>query len=99
MQQDAIEQLGLSPAATRVLKAHVESSLAGPNFMIGLAVTYFLTAVFWIVGLGIAGWSISIAVKEGSALPLFGAAFALPFLLIPLLLLANMRRLDRARRG
>lgn len=31
MQQSAIDQLGLSPAAARVMKARLESSLAGPN--------------------------------------------------------------------
>ena len=99
MQQDAIEQLGLSPAAARVLKAQLESSLAGPGFMIGLAVAYGLTAVIWLFGLGVIAWSIKVALDEGSFLPLTAGLFALPFMLIPLLVLMNFRRLDRARRG
>lgn len=99
MQNDTIEHLGLSPAAARVLKAQLESGLAGPGFMIGLSVAYGLTAVFWLFGLVVIGWSVKAALDVGSLVPLSAGLFALPFMLIPLVVLMNFRRLDRARRG
>lgn len=99
MNQGALDQLGLSQAATAVLKAHVESNLAGPNFIVGLVVAYVITGICWAVGLSVLAVTAYFAVREPSIWLVLGVAFALPFLAIPVPVLLNFRRLNRARRS
>lgn len=99
MNQGALDQLGLSPAATAVLKAHVESNLAGPNFMVSLVVAYVISGICWAVGLGVLAVTAYFAIRDPSAWLLIGVAFALPFLAIPVPILLNFRKLNRARRS
>lgn len=87
MQQSAIDQLGLSPAAARVMKAQLESSLAGPNFLIALIVAYALAFIGFAIFVGVATWASWMAYREEDIRLASAALFGLPFLMIPLLVL------------
>jgi hypothetical protein len=102
MNQGAIDQLGLSPAATRVLKAQMESGLAGPAFWAGTLAGLLASFVFMGVGLGLLLWTVPMipaAVAAQEILILIPAVIGLVFCLVPLATLPHIFKVLKARRG
>lgn len=102
MTPDQIDQLGLSPEATRVLKAQLESALNGPAFWAGTITGLVVSVIFLVVGAGFLVWTVplvpaAIETKQGFlAIPL---VIGVGFVLLPIGVIANTLKVLAARRG
>ncbi|MGQ3044173.1 MAG: hypothetical protein ACT6R7_16645 [Brevundimonas aurantiaca] len=102
MQQGAIDQLGLSPEATRVLKAQMESGLAGPAFWAGTIVGLVVSLTFFAVGIGLLLWTVPLipaAVEAGEIFIAIPVVIGLCFSVVPLAILPHLVKVLKARRS